>query len=61
MRMHALTRHENPAFLTCQIDRHPQAEQSDSHVSHRSAVQEEPVCSVKPIIQLSNCYLHSIE
>lgn len=53
-----LARHYNPAFLTCQIDAHPQAEQSDSHVSHSSAVQQEPVGSVDPITQLSNSCFH---
>lgn len=35
------------AFPTCQIDRNPQAEQSNSYMSHSSAVQKEPVCSVE--------------
>ena len=35
------------SFLTCQVHRHPETEESNGHMPHRSALQQEPVRSVE--------------
>lgn len=53
---------QNHSFVpTCQVDRNPQAEQSDSHVSYSSAIQKEPVCSVENKCHMFNVrYVHTL-